>query len=458
MTFIRKIKKKSGTYLAEVKNVRRNGKVVQEVIRYVGKDVNGVAVRRVPTNKLQVEKVTRFLDVVTVDRLAEELHLKQILGENARNMLVFVYSHLLEQQSVNKLEEWLHQTEIPQVLGAGDVSTKVLYRTLQDCQELHFSTVEDGVYETLRRYEDGVDGVILDVTDTYFEGTTCKELSRRGKDGKYAKLLQIGLAVTKKYGFPIFHKQYPGNISNVKIFKDMLVEMKTRRLSSVIVDRGMYSKDNIDDLRMVHSEVICGVRKTPFFTSTFLGQVNRDELYTRQYRIQLKNTQVYATSFPWNSGNLVVVYNPSLEVVRREMHYAKGGGDEKAKFLGYSLIFHTTAEDEKTVVKRYFDKDVVERSFKQLKGVLGLRPIRVWLPDHIEGHVKICYLSYALLSLLGYKIKKLGVSAPEALDELHSGYNVHLRDISSDFEWSTTVTLKKIQEKILDVVGVVYKK
>ena len=244
----------------------------------------------------------------------------------------------------------------------------------------------------------------------------------------------------------------------MKIFKDMLVEMKSRRLSSVIVDRGMYSKSNIDDLRMVHSEVICGVRKTSFFTSTFLGHVNRDELYTKPYRIPLKNTQVYATSFPWNSGNLVVVYNPSLEVVRREMHYAKGGGDEKAKFLGYSLIFHTTTDDEKTVVRRYFEKDVVERSFKQLKGVLGLRPIRVWLPEHIEGHVKICYLSYALLSLLGYKIRKLGVSAPEALDELRSGYTVHLRDIDSNFEWSTTVTLKKIQEKILDAVGVVYKK
>jgi len=208
MTFIRKIKKKSGTYLAEVKNVRKNGKVVQEVIRYVGKEVNGVTVRRVPTNKLQVEKVTRFLDVITVDRLAEELHLKQSLGENARNILVFVYSHLLEQQSVHKLEDWLQHTEIPQVLGMADVSTKILYRTLQDCQELHFSTVEDGIYETLQQFENGADdGVILDVTDTYFEGSTCKELSRRGKDGKYAKLLQIGLAVTKTYGFPIFHRQ-----------------------------------------------------------------------------------------------------------------------------------------------------------------------------------------------------------------------------------------------------------
>ena len=77
---------------------------------------------------------------------------------------------------------------------------------------------------------------------------------------------------------------------------------------------------------------------------------------------------MYVTSFPWHSGKLLIVYNPSLEVVKKEIHYEKGGcDDKKAKFLGYSLIFHTTEMDDQTVVKKYFDKDVVEKSFKQLK-------------------------------------------------------------------------------------------
>ncbi|MEM4083949.1 MAG: hypothetical protein QW752_02750 [Thermoplasmata archaeon] len=40
-------------------------------------------------------------------------------------------------------------------------------------------------------------------------------------------------------------------------------------------------------------------------------------------------------------------------------------------------------------MKKYYDKDSVERAFKQMKGVLDLRPVRVWLKSHIEGHVKI---------------------------------------------------------------------
>ena len=39
MAFIRKIKTKSGTYLAEVEGYRKDGKVKQRVIKYLGKEI-----------------------------------------------------------------------------------------------------------------------------------------------------------------------------------------------------------------------------------------------------------------------------------------------------------------------------------------------------------------------------------------------------------------------------------
>ena len=101
---------------------------------------------------------------------------------------------------------------------------------------------------------------------------------------------------------------------------------------------------------------------------------------------------------------------------------------------------------------------MVERAFKQLKGVLSLRPIRVWLSNHVEGHIKICYLAYAILSLMNFKLKKLGVSAIDALESLRYGYKVTLRDSISNHEWSTHVPLEPKQKKVLENLGVVYKK
>lgn len=126
--------------------------------------------------------------------------------------------------------------------------------------------------------------------------------------------------------------------------------------------------------------------------------------------MQLKNTKVYAESFEYRSGRLIVIYNPSLEeAVRRDHYYEHSSSNENiARYLGYSLVYHDTALSEKNVVRMYFEKDIVERAFKQLKGVLDLRPVRVWLRSHIEAHVKVCYLAYAILSLLNYRVQKTG--------------------------------------------------
>ncbi|ODS42418.1 MAG: hypothetical protein MSIBF_03590 [Candidatus Altiarchaeales archaeon IMC4] len=114
--------------------------------------------------------------------------------------------------------------------------------------------------------------------------------------------------------------------------------------------------------------------------------------------------------------------------------------------------------DVAETVRQYFEKDIVERAFKQIKGALSLRPIRMWLKSHVNGHVRVCYLSYAVLSMLAYRIRDIGISPQEALEKLKTGYMVHLKDREGDFSWSRVVNLEKIQDDILEKVGVVGEK
>jgi hypothetical protein len=63
MVFVRKIKKKSGTYLAEVGSVWENGKTKQKVIRYLGKEVDGKPVKRAKTSAIKVIAAKKHLDI-----------------------------------------------------------------------------------------------------------------------------------------------------------------------------------------------------------------------------------------------------------------------------------------------------------------------------------------------------------------------------------------------------------
>ena len=58
---------------------------------------------------------------------------------------------------------------------------------------------------------------------------------------------------------------------------------------------------------------------------------------------------------------------------------------------------------------------------------------------------------------MNYKLRKIGVSAIEALDSLKTGYKVELYDEMNKHNWSLTVELEPKQRKILKAIGVVYK-
>jgi len=453
MAFIRKIKVGKKVYLAEVKSYRENGKIKQKFIRYLGREVNGKPVKRVLTSDIHAISVKQSLDVLAIDKIAEELKLKEIPYKPA---LSLAYSQLLEKMSITKIEDWMKYTEIPDVLGIKIPSVKELYESLADIAEDDFDKINDNMFAVFESYENIKESAIIDVTDTYFSGTSFNIKRRKGKDGQISKLIQIGLAVSFKNGFPIFHKKYHGNLSGMDIFKDMALELKNKKISSIIMDRGMLSEENVKVALGLKFKIIAGMRKTSILIKDFISPIDRDEIYTIKNMVKLKNTEVFIKTYDYMKGKLIVIYNPSLEVMKKSLNFNKDL--DSSLDVGYSLVYHNTEYSSEEVIKNYFDKDMVERAFRHIKGVLNLRPIRVWLNNHIEGHIKICYLAYAILSLMNYKLKKLKISAVDALSSLKRGYKINLKDNSSGFEWSIHVPLEPKQKRVLEKLGVVIKK
>ena len=422
MTFIRTIKKPSGTYLAEVQSVWENGRTRQKVIHYIGKEVEGKPVRRIRSSSVKVTAVKKHLDIEIINRIAEDLKLTGLSPE----IMILVYSQLLDRPSINRMEEWLSNTDMLEILGVESTSTSRLYDSLDELNDLDFSKMEENLSSTFSKIDENR-AVIIDVTDTYFEGKSIEGEYRKGKDEKVKKLVKIALAVTEKRGFPLFHRTYGGNVSDKRIFTEMVSTLKEMGYSSTVMDRGFYSRKNIEDAIALKMNIICGVIKDREMRKILLA-MERTGIYSKENRVSLKSTHVYTKSIGFMQGKLIAVYNPQLEQIRREHYYEHSSDEEVASLLGYSLIYHNTSLNDRDVVRKYYAKDTIERAFKHMRGVLSLRPVRVWLLSHVYAHVKICYLSYAILSMLQYRIERTGISGEDALELLSGGYSVHLRD------------------------------
>ncbi|ODS42417.1 MAG: hypothetical protein MSIBF_03585 [Candidatus Altiarchaeales archaeon IMC4] len=136
----------------------------------------------------------------------------------------------------------------------------------------------------------------------------------------------------------------------------MTTELRSRGFDSIIVDRGVRSTENIEMMQELEMKGIMGVKKIQSIKEGILDTLVGGEIYCKDTRIVLKNTTVHAKPFDYMGGKLIVIYNPSLEVHQRERHYAQGGTDEGAKYIGYSLIYHNTGMDVAEVVRQYFEK------------------------------------------------------------------------------------------------------
>lgn len=491
MSFIRKFKKGGKIYLAEVENKRIQGKVVQHFIRYVGKEADGRTVLSASMSDVEVDEVKLYGPLLVLHYLAEEVGLREHLGSYANEIMSMVYAHCLDYRSLNQMDQWFNRTDLNMMLNLEQLTESRLLSGMDFLEQADTDRLQRDIFQAVQeKYPLRNAGIVYDVTNTYLYGKKCS-MGRLGhdKEGVLGRpLIQIGLGVTQDEGIPIFHKTFNGNIADARTLQDLITTFRRYELESgtIIYDRGITSGRNVADIKALKWETICGIPLTEPMKKFWRPIIKKTTRLSLDDRVQLNKTTFYVTTRPYSlhgvKGNLYICFNPRQQVELRdsrreeivqaqkylvegktiksglEKYFDKNGElipkelDQAEEFDGYSCIYSTRPIDKAELVRLYFDKDIVEKAFRSLKGVVKLRPIRHWLSQRVIAHVFICYLSYLLLSLLKFRLKSLSISPEVALDELKTMYKVYLQDEKHVFKMSRIVTLSKRQETILKTI------
>lgn len=494
MAFIRKIRKNGAIYLAEVENKRVNGKVVQKHIRYVGKEVDGQTILSSSISDVAVDKVKLYGPLIALNHIAEELNLHNLLGDFSSEILSLVFAHCIDYKSVNEMSRWFERTDLNFILNLENVTEDRLLKSLDSLEQLDRDDLQRQIFSIAKKkFKLKTKGLVYDVTNTYFYGKKCL-LAKQGKSKERIKgrpLIQIGLGVTKDHGVPVFHQIHNGNIHDSRIFQDAVTELQSQGFeeSIAVYDRGISSSKNTNDLQKLDWKVLCGLSLNQNLKRKLDDLIKDEDLLQYENRVKLKSTIFYATEEDYcmgeTSGRLIFCFNEQIRKNLRESRYDEIDyarellGKKKTikqsmdKFFdstgtlnndelkeaelydGYSCLFtNCEADSIEEIIKMYFEKDVVEKAFRSIKGVIKVRPVRHWLYNRVIAHVFICYLAYLILSILKIKLekKKINISPTEALKELDSLYKVYLRDPEKGFKVARVVAMSKNQEKIMKAV------
>jgi len=491
MAYIKRSKKNGKVYLSEVETKRVDGKVVTKHLRYLGKEADGKTILASSMSNVEVENVKIYGPLLVLNQLAQEIGLSSLLGKYGDELLSMIYAHCLNYESVNQMPSWYERTDLNMLLNLEGVTEERLLKALDSLESQEPIELQKKIFDSVNaKHKLNKKGVVYDVTNTYLYGKKCP-FGKIGKDKEGVKgrpLIQIGLGVTQEEGVPVFHKAFHGNIHDSRTFQDLVTTFSSFGIKSglMVFDRGISSKQNQADIKGLGWKVLCGLPIEKGLKKILRPLIAEDKFLEFKNRVKLNSSVFYVETVPHSiggiKGKLAFCFNERKKRTLKESRYdeianaqslLKQGKEIKAnlhkffgtdgrllkrrvaeaeEFDGYSAIFTTASLSKNKLVKMYFDKDLVEKAFQSMKGIIKLRPIRHWLYNRVIAHVFICYLSYLLLTLLKIRLEKIGISPVAALRELDTLYKVYLNDSKKGFKLHRVVALNKTQEKILRAV------
>jgi len=440
-------------YDQEKKQIRHRSK-------YLGKNVDGMPVKvrsepeKLKQNKeLKPPKSFHYGNILPLTHIINDLNIENILseslGEKEVQMLISLsINRILRPTAMRNLNIWFEGTSLaldyPELNLSGQRISEFLEYIGRSDVELDFMSkfVKNmGTEKTL----------LYDITSfsSYSKYINLLEFGYN-RDGKNLPQLNLGLIVDKNENIPIMYDIFPGSIVDVSTLKNTLKKLQANGIEdyTAVMDRGFFSKTNILELLDENVSFIVPAtlkldivkdlfdsaakeiddldylekyNKQTFFVKPIVLNIDDQKLngyfyYDPKRAQQEKETfwgrlydirESLKTKIPNSKREPTVVlkenagrYSKYFTVEKVEDNFiisiVKDAAEERVQRMGRFILFYRGEFDCKTCLLMYRERDLVEKSFRELKNDLGGLPLNMQKDETTKGFIFVSYIALIL--------------------------------------------------------------
>src|SRR3990170_840382 len=276
-----------------------------------------------------------------------------------------------------------------------------------------------------------VDLLFFDTTSTYFEAepdsseadpdqVPFRALGHSKDHRPDLPQVVIGLAVTRE-GIPVRVWVWPGNTNDQTVIRQVKDDLRGWRLGRCVwvVDRGFSSDENLRYLTRGGGHWIAGERMRDGSPDAQAALARPGRYQTVRDNLRVKDVRLGEGD---NARRFVVCHNPAEAARDRAERDAQLAHPTLSRYLrqsatGRLLIDRAKIAAEERLDGKYLlsssDPDLsaeeialgyknlreAERSFRDLKTTLALRPVFHRLEHRIQAHVVVCWLALLLIRI-----------------------------------------------------------
>lgn len=286
--------------------------------------------------------------------------------------------------------------------------------------------------------------LFFDVTTLYFESTETDDLREFGysKDHRFNTTQLVLALATNEDGLPLGYELFSGNTAEVttllKAIKGWSDYLNIKNVC-FIADRAMFSRGNLDALDESGYRYIVAAK-----LKTLKGDVKDKILAEESYKpTVLGNQLAWVSDIEHEGKRLITSYKSSRakndaknrDEVLKKIEKTIGQKGSTSRLISNSGVkkYTKTAQsvtqidwdkialdamwdglhgvitndknmDAAAIIARYARLWVIEESFRINKHNLQMRPIFHYTPKRIEAHIAICYMGFAIIRHIEYKV------------------------------------------------------
>ena len=417
---------------------------------------------------------TYLLDAIG-EKLGITADLKECFPQTYRQILSIAYYLILEDNNpLYRFEKWGSLHKHPYGKNITSQRSSEIFASITEEAKNQFFRLQ-GKRRLEREYW------AYDITSISSYSEHLRQV-QYGKNKEGDRLAQLNLALVfgETSNLPFYYRKLAGNIPDSKTVKNLLADLDVLGFSRVklVMDRGFYSKDNINALFKEHLKFLISTRMNLTFIRQELDPIYDEfrtfDHYSEKYELYHRTVQTkwdYSQYRPYKGDTLSekrriyvhYYYNidraaeeekaldrkliklcQELETGQRTPEHEKlyqkyfrtkttpkrgtvvtvkeEAVREAKRYFGFFALLTNETMDAITALELYRNKDVVEKAFGNLKERLNMRRTLVSSEQSLDGKlfvefVALIYLSYIKKQMQGTDLFKY-YTMQGALDKL----------------------------------------
>jgi transposase len=411
------------------------------------------------------------------EKLGTTVDLKKCFPDTCNQILSTAYYLILEDRNpLSRFPKWAATHKHPYTKNIPSQRSSELFASITEEAKCHFFRLQ-GKRRVEREYW---------AYDTTSISSYSKILSqvRYGVNKDHDSLPQINLALLfgEESNLPFYYRKLPGNIPDVKTVKNLLADIDFFGFDKIklVMDRGFYSEDNINDLYQNHLKFLIAAKTSLKFVKAELDTV-RDSIRTWTNYSQKYDLYAYSTKIDWDysqdrpykgdtlkgkrrmylhlyfNGEKALEDEKNFNIMLGKLHgelesgkrnpehekqYAKyfninttpargtkvvareEGIIEAKKNYGYFALLSNEIKEPLEALEIYRNKDLVEKAFGNLKERLNFSRTAVSSDQSLDGKLFVEFIALIYLSYIKKKMQDKNLFNKYTMHELLDEFDI----------------------------------